>query len=152
MKAVACPYCGADIPHPPAWLLARRLAPWIMAVALAAAAAVRLGALPADMATAWRLACDSPAGKLLLAVSLGLAIAPPAGGFTACEHAAGNYAAQLLAGLAASAWGFLLPYAPRAAWAPLLLAVLAQTVIRATRDIEPWRVFPAALIPIAIML
>ena len=151
-KAVVCQYCGADIPHPAAWLWVRRIAPWVMALALVVAAGAHRGALPSDMATAWRLACDSALGKLFLAISLGLAIAPPAKGFTACEHAIREYVPQLLAGLAASAWGFLLPYAPKAAYAPLLLALLAQAAIRATRDIEPWRILPAALIPLAVML
>ncbi len=152
IKAVMCPYCGAEIPHPAAWLFARRIAPWAMAIALAAAALARGAALSSNMADSWRLACDSAFGKLFLAVSLGLAIAPPASGFNGCERAAANYLSQLLVGLAASAWGFLLPRAPKAAWVPLLLALISQTAIRATRDIEPWRILPAALIPLAIIM
>ena len=150
-KEVICPYCGEDIPHHPAWLFARRVSPWLLAIGIAAAALVHRAALRADLASTWRMACDSTVGKLLLAISLGLAIAPPASGSLACERDTRRYAWQAFVGLASAAWGFLLPYSPRAAWIPLFVALLAQTGIRATRDIEPWRILPAALVPLAVI-
>ena len=143
-KAVACPYCGEDVARHPAWLLARRAAPWLFATAVLGLLAAHGRAIPGDLREAWAATCMTPAGKLLAALSLGFALAPGAS-----SAIPGSSLARPMAGLGSIAAAIPCFHLPAAGWVAAALVPPAAAGLLATRDIEPWRFAPLLLLPLA---
>ncbi|MGI6494938.1 MAG: hypothetical protein ACOX5G_02405 [Kiritimatiellia bacterium] len=144
-KAAACPYCGEEVLRPVAWRFARRFAFGGLALALLGLLLAHGGDLPGRLCEAWGRLEGSPAAKLLAALSLGLAVTP--GHPSPLPHASRD---RLVAGLSALALGLLSFHAPApAAWAGGGLALASFAGLFATRAIEPWRLAPALLLPLA---